>query len=300
MLRLGSVVCMCWLALLTQPCVSAANPAPKAEENVGTQLLSVTKEMWFLLSGVVDESSANAAAPKFRELCELSSRMSDRLFDSDAQALDVEALGQDTYRIAEAYEDLSYEFESLCRARCYDSPQLISAFLHAMKLGVFTDDFSEALQTTTLNLSENEAADEISRLGKLEEPDAEVLRVLSRVMDSASANSAVAELKTISGRLHNLLPPHRLKVSNFPEKKRAELARACARLEVVLWKIRCEIVRIASLPGYDQEPFDTFSDALDAVFENMGDTHSECFDDVFDESFRTDLEDALHENNAAS
>lgn len=285
--------------LLSAQCL-AAESSEDPQETVGARLLRITNEMWFLLSGIADKSSADAAADRFSELAEQSSAMSDRLFDADAQALDVEALDQDTYRIAEAYEDVSYEFESLCRAHCYGSARLVSAFLAAMRLGVFSDDGAELLQTTSLMLSEWEARNEILRLKGLEQPDAELLRVLSAVHDSRSASAAVAELSGLADRLRLLLPENRLRPGNFPEKERANLAHVCSQLEPLLWKIRSEIVRIVSLPGYDDDHFDTFSDALDSVFESLSDTHAECFDDVFDESFRSDLDDALHESITSS
>ena len=295
------IVCALLLAanvLSAQPAADESSAEP--QQTVGARLLRITNEMWFLLSGVVDKESADAAAPRFSELASQSSAMSERLFDADAQALDVEALDQDTYRIAEAYEDLSYEFESLCRARCYGSPRLVSAFLAAMRQGVFSDDSAELLQTVSLILSELEAANELKRLRELENPDAELLNVLRAVQDSRSAGEAVSALSGLADRLRLLLPENRLRPSNFSEKDRPALARVCGTLEPLLWNIRSEIVRIVSLPGYDDDHFDTFSDALDSVFESLSDTHAECFDDVFDESFRSDLDDALHESITSS
>lgn len=59
-------------------------------------------------------------------------------------------------------------------------------------------------------------------------------------------------------------------------------------------------MRIASLPGYDEMPYDNFSDALDRVYENLANSHSTWFEDVFDASFRSDLDEALHENVTTS
>lgn len=288
-------------ALLAWPmlCPVHAAQADKGS-SVSTRLLSLHNEMWFLLSGVVDKDTADAAAPRFRELAENSSKLSDELFGSDAQGLDVEALDQDTYRIAELYEDVSYEFESLCRAHCYDSDALTSAFLLAMRLGVFGDDCADLLQLSSTCLSPLDAQAEIDRLISLESPDRELLRVLSTVKDAPSARAAVPALAHVFQSLHHRLPQLRLKKSNFPAAEQEHLSRACSKLEPLLWKIRSEIVRIVSLPGYDGDPFDSFSDALDTVFECLGNTHAECFDEVFDESFRSDLDDALHESVTAS
>lgn len=284
------------LALLLLPVQPAACQEPGASEpeRLGAQLFRVTNEMWLLLSGVVDRTSADAAADRFRALAEQSANMSNMLFDEEAKALDLETLDQNTYRIAEAYEDLSYEFESLCRIHCYGSPTLISAFLTAMRLGIFSDDSAEYLQMSSFILSEAEAEAELARLRTLVEPDSELLRILSHVLDEKQATAAVPELREISDRLRRTLPAMRLGARNFTDKHRPTLQEVCKTLEPLLWKIRTEIVRIVSLPGYDNEPFDDFSDALDSVFESLGDTHTECFDSVFDASFRSDLDDALH------
>lgn len=253
-----------------------------------------------LLAAVVDRDSADAAAERFRQLAEQSAGMSDRLFDDEAKALDLETLDQNTYRIAEAYEDLSCEFDSLCRTHCYGSPALISAFLGAMRLGVFSDDCEEYLKMSSLRLSDGEAEAELERLKRLIEPDSELLRILSRVADEKAAGAAVPALRGLSDSLRRMLPNLHLSPCNFTDKHRQRLQEICNTLEPLLWKIRTEIVRIVSLPGYDHEQFDDFSDALDSVYESLSDTHSECFESVFDTSFRADLDDALHGDSANS
>lgn len=301
MIHFGVSVCVAMLAILVLPAeLTASQEGVKEEISVGTQLLRVTNEMWFLLSGVVDKPTADAAAAHFKELSEKSSQMSAKLFDANSQAIDIEALDQDTYRLAEAYEDLSYEFESLCRARCYGSTSLISAFLAAMRLGVFSDDSEEFLENAPLILNEDAVKAEIKRLQRMEKPDQELLQVLVKVQDARTATEEVAALHRLEAAYSANLPEIRLRTGNFPEKSRAELRETCSVLEPLLWKIRNEIVRIVSLPGYDDEAFDAFSDALDIIFDRLSDTHAECFDQVFDASFRSDLDDALHENITSS
>ena len=297
MIPLRHSVCTLLLALIALPVQPAVcQEVKKDNARIGLQLYQVTNEMWLLLSGVVDKASADAAAERFHQLAEKSSQMSDQLFDDESQALDVESLDQDTYRIAEAYEDLSYEFESLCRTHCYGSSALVSAFLSAMRMGLFSDDSAEYLQMSSLILNEKDAEVEIRRLKLLAGPDEALLRILARVQDAKSAGEVVPDLREISARLRRELPDLRLNARNFAEKERVDLLKVCKHLEQFLWKIRTEIVRIVSLPGYDKEQFDDFSDALDSVYESLGDTHAECFDGVFDASFRSDLDEALHEN----
>lgn len=288
---------MLLLAFAVLPLSHAAGKEAAAPQNrLGAKIYRVTHEMWLLLSGVVDKESADAAADRFLALAEESARMNDMLFDDNSQALEVESFDQDTYRIAEAYEDLSYEFESLCRTQCYGSAPLISSFLAAMRLGIFSDDDSENLQLSSLVLNENDAYRELQRFKQLREPDQDLLTVLCAVQDARTATIAVGKLKEINSVLRRSLPALRLSMCNFAEKDRVPMQNECNALEPLLWKIRTEIVRIVSLPGYDREAFDDFSDALDAVYESLGDTHSECFDVVFDASFRSDLDDALHDH----
>ena len=291
---------MSLLAIELLPGQAFAARTEESKGGLGAGLLRVTNEMWFLLSGVVDTATADAAAAKFASLAAESARMSDKLFDNDSQAIDLEALDQDTYRIAEAYEDLTYEFESLCRARCYGSEQLTRAFVQAMRDGTFSDDCADYLQRSSMLLSERDARAEISRLEHLAPQDRELLQILSRVQDVNSADAAARQLSTLTQRIRKMLPTYRLRAANFPEKNRAALTAACGRLEPILWMIRNEIVRIVSLPGYDNDAYDTFSDALDSAFESLSETHSECFDTIFDESFRADLDDALHESVTSS
>ncbi len=263
-------------------------------EGAAAQLLRVTNEMWLLLSGVVNTETAEKIAPRFLELAKESANLSDQMFDGDARALDLEALDRDAYRIAESYDELSQEFISLCHARCYGSPQLMEAFLRAMDLGVFSDEERENLSTSTRTLSEQEAARELQRLDRMKASDNELLELLVRVKDAPTAEKVAPKLTELAQRAMKGSPPLRLRLANFPRACRESLKVVCRELDPLLWRIRNEIVRIVALPGYDSEQFDAFSDALDSVYESLSKTHTECFEDVFDASFRTDLDDALH------
>lgn len=288
-------------AIILLPSAFAAGTAPEQGRNpdggaVSSKLLRVTNEMWLLLSGVMNKETADRAAEKFSRLVEQSAELSNAMFDADAQALDVEALdNEDTYRIAEAYEELSSEFTSLCRARCYGSAGLTRAFTKAIREGIFSDEDEVYLHTTTLVLTSSAAVIEIRRLRALRKPDDQLLSLLVMVKDAPTATRIAPQLHRLAKKMSDAQPELRLCAFNFPDNQREELLGVCRELETVLWKIRNEIVRIVGLPGYDSEQFDTFSDALDDVYESLSCTHAECFDDVFDASFRTDLDDALHE-----
>ena len=267
--------------------------APKREaETPPEQMLVVTREMWQLLCGVVNKQTADSAAGRFSELVQRLWQLNEAMFEGDAQ--DVEKLDAQTYRIAEVYEEASYEFDSLCRSQCYGSQQLVNAFLKAMEMGVFGDEEREKLMLTHVQLTPSAAAGEIARLRSLEKMDDDLLHELTKVRDATSASSVAGQIVILAGRMNEGRPAHRFGRLNFPETARSEFQQVCDELEPRLWQIRNEIVRIVALQGYDREPFDSFSDALDNVYESLSSTHGECFDDVFDASFRLDLDDALH------
>lgn len=267
---------------------------------MGQEILRLTGEMWFLLSGIRDKADADAAAPRFSSLVEQSSRMAEKLYDESSHAQELETLEMLHYCIAEAYEDLSYEFDSLCRAHCYGSQALLTAFRKAVDAGLFNDEELPLLELPKPPLTESEARHELVRLKRLVEPDRAVLRILSEVKDARSARQAADELSLQTARLQLLLPESRVANRRFADTSSTSVRAAFEPLEPLLWGIRNEIVRIASLPGYEGESFDTFSDALESIFESLGKTHSEWFKDVFDASFRTDLDDALQENATTS
>ena len=277
---------------------AVAEPASYDNEKLGHEMLKVTNDMWFLLSGVGDKQAADAAAQRFHELVKESERIGDKLYAQ--QALDIEALDMMHYRIAEVYESLSYEFESLCRARCYGSQRLIGAFRAAVTAGIFDDECMPGLEQPKPPFTETEARHELVRIRRLVEPDKAVLTALQEVKDANSATKAAETLSLLTSRLQKLLPDSTLANRTFADKSAPHVRAAFAPIEPLLWGIRSEIVRIAALPGYDDEPFDLFSDALDTVFQSLGDTHNTWFDEVFDESFRSDLDEALHENATTS
>lgn len=272
----------------------AVDRASPGEEGAQTtvQLLRVTGEIWTLLCGVVNKDTADKAAGRFAELVQESWKINESMFNGEAQ--DVEKLDAETYRIAEVYESASYEFESLCRTHCYGSDALVQAFLKAMELGVFGDEEKEKLQLTNTHLALPAAREEIARLRRMEPIDKELSARLSRVKDAPSATKAVPQLEALTKRMTGLKPPHRYGPDNFPAECRAEVTAVYGELEPLLWNIRNEIVRIVALEGYANEPFDRFSDALDSVYDELSATHGECFEGVFDASFRIDLDDALH------
>ncbi len=287
--------------------VLGADSAEEAESNrvqadlpPGHELLRVTQEMWFLLSGIMDRAGAEAAAPKLAALMAEAEIIGNKLYDEESNAQDLEALDMLHYRIAEALDDLNSELTSLSRLHCYGSEALITQFYHGVELGLIAEEVTEGLVIPRPPLTESEARREVGRLRLLEEPDRRLLQVLQAVKDVSSANKAVERLKLVAVRLKELQPQKELTGRAFSSSSLRHAREAYAPVEPLLWGIRTEIVRIAGLPGYDEADYDSFSDALDTVYESLGATHSTWFAEVFDESFRTDLDEALHENATTS
>ena len=288
-------------AAVVAPAEGDATPQSEAVPvSPGRELLRVTNDMWFLLAGVADLKSADAAAPRFSALVSEASKIGDDLLGEDGQGQDLEALEMLHYHIAEALEALNDEFRSLCRARCYGSANLIQAFHKSVDAGMFDGDLVAELELPKPPMTESEARREIVRLKRLVEPDRALLELLQSVQDAKSADSVVKRLQTLSTNLQKLLPEEAVANRDFSASSAGRAREAYEPVATLLWGIRSEIVRIAGLPGYDGASYDRFSDALDSVYEGLGDTHTAWFDDVFDASFRSDLDEALHENATTS
>ncbi len=269
--------------------------AAKDPLNAYRDLLVATNELWFLLSGIRDKADADKAASRFGELVSRVSKMDDDLVLMGDEPQQQESLDQLRYQIMDAYCSVDSEFGGLCRVRCYGSQELVDAFQAAVAGGMFDADDLPLLEIHQ-PFTREEARQEIDRIRQLAAPDKALLDCLRRVVDSGSARRRTPELEHLAGTLLTLLPDSKLKHRNFHNTSAPAVRAVSEPVEALLWGIRTEIVRIAGLPGYSDEPYDAFSDTLDKVYEALGETHSEWFDDVFDESFRIDLDEAYREN----
>lgn len=297
--------------------VSAETPAPMSEsDQVAQQFLQASSELWFLLSSINDRTDADRSAERFLKLVhrifELDEKLSRLSVSSEPQESTVEEPGEvveveevsdavpvvgminSSYvRILEAFDDLNAEFTDLCRVRCYGSTRLRTAFRQAVAAGMFNETDLEMLQDPPLPLTEEESRRELVRLRRLVEPNRVLLSTLEQVKDADSARHAVQNLDVLTKRLQQLLPEGGVVHRSFADSSAQSVKEVMQPLEPLLWNIRSEIVRIAALPDYDTAPFDAFSDALDVVFEQLSEVHHAQFEDVFDASFRSDLEDAI-------
>lgn len=291
----------------------AAVASPADTERVGQEFLKTTSDMWFLLSGINNKADADQAAPRFLELVqrvaeldELLSRLpmvpvTDETEPENSDEVHVVGMMDGVHlRILEAFEDLNAEFLGLCRVRCYGSERLRVAFHQAVASGMFSEEDTDLLQAPPAPLDEEETRNELVRLRRLLVPDKALLETLELVQDAASAREAAVRLQELTNRLQSLTPESYMLNRTFADASAAAVREVTAPLEPLLWGIRSEIVRIASIPGYNTEPFDSFSDALDSMFESLGETHSFCFEHVFDASFRSDLDEAARENITSS
>ncbi len=287
------------------PAVSHVRDSESATQEVktmpreyGCELLGACQEMWFLLSAVSDKKQADAAAPRFRSLIDKAIELSDVLYDLEQDGNELKPEMQE--RLSFLLDEMTAEFDSLCKLRCYGSDRLIAECRYAIEIGLFGDDFVARLDEPLPHLSEAETRAEIARLVDLEAPDIAILEALKAVHDSRSASDAVARLHAITERLIELEPDEKTQERDFSPAARKRARKAYAPLEPVLWAIRAEIVRIASIPGYHKKEFDSFSVALEDLFRTMADTHYHYFDEVFDDSFHLDLDEALRENATTS
>ena len=272
-------------------------------QRIGDEFLKTTSEMWLLLSGISSREDADKAAARFSELVKLTFELDSRLSALPLVAPGTECVGMmDSVqlRILEALDDLHMEFLGICRARCYGSARLTKAFENAVALGLFAEADAEMLSLPTEPLSLDEGEVEMARLARLVEPDSAVLDILIEVQNEKDATQAVPQLDTLSRRYRMLLPASSVIHRDFSPIHKSAAQAIMAPIEPILWAIRSEIVRIASLPGYEAETYDLFSDALDMVFECMSAAHPTMFDSVFDASFRADLDNALRENAISS
>ncbi len=278
---------------------SAAAVAAKVKNdpvNAYRDLLMATNELWFLLSGIRDKADADKAARRFGELVNRMSKMDADLELVGEEPQQRESLDQLRYQIMDAYCSVDSEFGGLCRVRCYGSQELVDAFQSAVAGGMFDADDLPLLEIHQPFTTE-EARRELSRIRRLAEPDKALLKCLRRVKDAESAGKRAPELARLAEKLRALLPESRLKHRRFHNSSAPDVRAASEPVEALLWGIRSEIVRIAGLPGYSDEPYDAFSDRLDDVYEALGETHHAWFADVFDDSFRIDLDEAYNENS---
>ncbi len=267
--------------------------------NAYRDLLVATNELWFLLSGIRDKADADNAARRFGELVSRVNKMDEELVLMGDEPQQRESLDQLRYQIMDAYCSVDSEFGGLCRVRCYGSQELVDAFQSAVAGGMFDADDLPLLEEHK-PFTEEEAGAEIARIRQLAEPDRALLENLRRVTDAASAQTLVPELARLTSALRALQPDSKLSKRNFADRSDPTVREVSEPVESLLWGIRSEIVRIAALPGYSDEPYDAFSDTLDEVYAAIGETHIEWFEDVFDESFRIDLDEAYRENNRAT
>lgn len=262
-------------------------------EDYGRELLSLCNDMWFLLSGVADKADADAAASRFRELVDKALAVAEKLYDpTNPELLEMAELHAS---IAESMEDLTQEFNSLCALRCYGAEKLIAQFRYSVENGMFSDDYLVYLEEPRELLTDAETRSELLRYKRLVEPDRAVLDTLRAVKDARTADDAAIQLSLLSERLKKLSPQQDVADRPFSPESDASVRLVYAPIEPLLWGIRAEIVRIASLPDYDEAAYDSFSEALQDVYIRLGEAHCHWFDSVFDASFHVDLDEALQE-----
>lgn len=293
----------------------AASPVSQ-QEAIYRDFLQSVSDLWFLLSGIGNEAEADSQAPAFtdlvRRICILDEQLSAtstnsgltveveaEVHENAEKAEAAETLEQLQIRIMVSYDDVLAEFLGLCRRRCYGSEKLKRAFIEASEVGMFAED-TPALLETPRSLTPREATAELGRMKRLAEPDRAVLHVLEQVEDAVGARKAVSALSPIFRRYRKLYPAESVQEADFAEDARPQVNAAFEDIAPLLWGIRTELVRIASLPDYDSAAFDLFSDTIEILHGELCRTHRGWYPYVFDSSFRTDLDDASAESIPSS
>ena len=301
MLRLTLVLCLCF-SLMGLACAERCQAAEPTEEEtpepIGTaqQLMQTMLDLWVCLCEVRDRKTADQSAERISELTrhatELDGRLSTYEVDLDDEQLveQIELVGSN---IASYIEIIHDEFYGICRARCYGSSKLQEVFRRISKTGLFAGNDLPPLSGNTDPLTEQEQTREVRRLGRLKAPDEQLLNTLRKVKDPATAEAAVKALELLPARYRDLLPDEEMNARLLLSPPGARLEAAARPLTQLLWGIRNEVVRIAGLPDYDGEKYNNFSDALDAVYSVLVQTHCNWADEVFDATFASDLSEAL-------
>ncbi len=277
---------------------AVAEDAVAVQHRTAHELLTVCNDMWIVLSGVSDKKSADAAAPEFRSLMDKAQEVSEKLYCEAGQDLTIIAELHD--KLAESLDELTLEFESICELRCYTSSALKKEFIYAVEAGMFAEDCLVMLAEPLPVMTEAEMRGELLRFTRLEEHDRAILEALRMVQDAASSLDAAKRLQLSTAQLNALAPAKALAERRFSQASRSKVRCAYSPIEPILWAIRTEIVRIAGLPGYHGKDFDCFSHALENMFLSLCVTHSHFIEEVFDDSFHTDLDEALRENATTS
>ncbi len=278
------------------PAAESAQTQPDDATKAYRDLLQINNELWLLLSGIRDKADADMAAERFADLVKRAHSIDENLIQMGDTVHERESLDQLRYQIMDTYCSVDSEFGALCRVRCYGSQELVDAFHSAIAGGMF--DAGELPQLEEHPpFSPEEATKELARNRRLVEPDKAVLACLEHVTDARTASQSARKLPDIIRSLQALVPDSSLANRSFAEADAEAARQAAAPVENLLWRIRSEIVRIAAIPGYNDESYDEFSDSLDIVYTMLAETHRLWFDDVFDESFRIDLDEAFHESN---
>ena len=281
-----------------QPGAPELTPENQAElEQTCRDFLQASGDMWYLLANVRSKADANAAADRMTALVTRIYELDEKMGSFTVVTTDAACAGMmDTMqvRILDSLENVNEEFLSLRRVHCYGSKPLMRAFRLAAKVGLFAEDDVDELTDLPEPYSAEAAAAELERLRKLQAPDQEIHLLLVTVVDGGSAQTVVPRLAALDATLRSLVPVQPRGV--FAEENAPEVRAVTEPLLRVLWNLRNEIVRIAALPGYADVQFDDFSEQMNKVFDTLQATHSVWFEDVFDASFRSDLDDAFHDN----
>ncbi len=277
--------------------VDGATDAPLPSiESVSRDIFQGTQKLWILLSQIDNKQKADEGAEEFRLLTRELIRLDMLLGDIEHQNPEAED-SELTDSIVEGYRAVDTEFISLYKARCFGSESLYQAFEELKGTNFFNTSTLPKSHPDLPKLNPTEEQSELARLKQLIAPDTAILKHLSQIDDTKSADYQCKAIIPYLQKLENLRPPTRYLYRYFTRTDGKRYSAAETQLQRLLWDMRTEYVRIAALPLNPlEESHELLAHTLDELYYNLEVTHHYWFTVVFDNSFILDMDEAFRES----
>ncbi len=265
-------------------------------ESVSRDIFLGTQKLWILLSQIDSKKEADAAAKEFLDLTRELIRLDMLLSDIEQQNPDAEDSGL-TDSIVEGYRAVDAEFISLYKVRCFGSEELYQAFEDLKGTNFFNTSTLPSNHPVLPKLNANEEQSELARLKQLIAPDTAILKHLSLIDSSKSADIQCRAIIPHLQKLETLRPPTRYLYRYFTRTNGKHYSSTQMHLQRLLWDMRTEYVRIAALPlNPEEDSHELLAHTLDELYYNLEVTHHYWFKVVFDNSFILDMDAAFRES----
>lgn len=270
-------------------------------QQVHLQIEALCHKIWSQLCALKSTEEAELFAPTFAQDAATISQLDRQLQQLECKeglsAASKLFMEQNGSKIIELYILVGNEFSQIYQTNCLGSSALQQAFDDALRDGFFYLTRNNLVEHEKEYFTEQEEKAEIERLQALHSPDQDALKCLVQVQDEISAQRVVHELGAPISILHNLRPLPELAYHEFQASSKNLFVRVSHPLELTLWDIRNEYVRIASNFTTESPAFNNLANTLDELYLTLEETHYPIFAVVFDESFLADM-DAAYEKQS--